>query len=371
MTHKLTWATAALAAAACSQHSVVPQPPPAVRVEVVTPGTGATGRPRYSGVALPASQVPLAFRVPGYVAQLMTVRGADGRPRPIAEGDRVHRGDVLVRLRDAEFRDKVQQATGQAAAARAAAGKAALDWDRASRLFESHSVTKPEFDGAKAQHEATEAQQAAAQAALEEATMALRDTALESPLEADVVKKAVEPGALVGPGSLAFVVADLTSVKVIVGVPDLVLRSLSVDQAVAVTSDAFPGQRFEARINRIASAADPNTRNFDVEIAIPNPQRAWRAGMIASVELAGEGARSGPPLLPFAAIVPAPADPKRFAVVVVEGENAKAVARVRPVDLGEVVGNRVAVTRGLAPGERIVTTGASLLSDGERVEVVP
>jgi multidrug efflux system membrane fusion protein len=41
------------------------------------------------------------------------------------------------------------------------------------------------------------------------------------------------------------------------------------------------------------------------------------------------------------------------------------------VELGEVAGNRVAVTRGLSAGERVITTGAALVADGERVEVIP
>jgi multidrug efflux system membrane fusion protein len=45
--------------------------------------------------------------------------------------------------------------------------------------------------------------------------------------------------------------------------------------------------------------------------------------------------------------------------------------KLRQVELGDVVGNRVAVTTGLAGGERVVTTGASMVIDGERVEVLP
>jgi multidrug efflux system membrane fusion protein len=301
----------------------------------------------------------------------MTVPGSDGRPRTLAEGDRVRRGDVVARLRKAEYRDKVEQATGQVAAARAAARKARLDWERATRLIATRSITRPEYDGARAQHDTTEAQLSAAAAALQEARVALRDTELASPLDGDVVKKAVEPGALVGAGSLAFVVADVSTVKVVVGVPDVALRSLALGQPVSVSSDALPGQSFQARISRIATAADPDTRNFDIEIAIPNPQRAWRAGMIAIMEASEQAPGPGLPMLPFSAIVEAPGQGRGFGVMVVEGDGTAATARVHKVELGEVVGNRVAVARGLSPGDRVVTTGASLLADGERVEIAP
>lgn len=360
-----------MVAAGCSGQKPAAEPPPAVRIEVVSAGSGAGGGIVYSAVAQPAAAVPLAFRGPGYVAEVMTVKTSDGRTRSLGEGDRVRRGDVVARLRVAEYQDKLQQVTGQVAALRAAAEKARLDFERATRLATTQSITRPELEGAKAQRDATAAQLAAAEAALSEARVAVGDTALASPIDGDVVKKNVEPGAFVGPGMPAFVVADVSRVKVVLGLPDVALQSVSVGQPVSVTSDALPGRTFKARVSRIASAADPGTRNFDVEVEIPNADRLWRAGMIASVELTGLPARASAPRLPLSAFVEAPGAKETFAVMIVEGDGAAAVARVRPVELGEVVGNRVAVTKGLAAGERVITTGASIVADGQHVEVVP
>ncbi|BDG09121.1 efflux RND transporter periplasmic adaptor subunit [Anaeromyxobacter paludicola] len=361
----------ALLLAGCGRHAPPPAPPPAVRVQVVAPATGGGAGGRWSGVVQPSSLVPLSFRVPGYVAELLQVR-AGGRGRAVAEGDRVRKGEVLARLRDAEFRDKVAQAAGQAAAAAAAAEKARLDFERATRLGATHSVTRPELEAARAQRDATRAQRDAAEGALSEARLALRDTALAAPLDGDVVRKAVEPGALVGPGTLAFAVAQVSTVKVVVGVPDVVLRTIAPGQPVTVTSDALPGRRLDARVSRVPSAADPVTRNFEIEVEIPNPDRLWKPGMVAAVELAGPAAPARvAPLLPFSAFTEAAGERGRFAVVVVEGDGAAATARLRPVTLGEVTGNQVAVVSGLAAGERVVVTGAPLLADGQRVEVVP
>jgi multidrug efflux pump subunit AcrA (membrane-fusion protein) len=69
--------------------------------------------------------------------------------REIAEGDRVGKGAVLVRIRAAEYEDRVRQVTSQAAAAEAHAQKAQLDFDRATRLYASQSMTKADFDAAK------------------------------------------------------------------------------------------------------------------------------------------------------------------------------------------------------------------------------
>lgn len=346
-----------------------PRPIPAVRAEVVTSGTAAAGRVAYSAVAQPKTTTPLAFRVPGYLERIMTVPAGDGRSRALGRGDRVHRGDVLARLRDAEYRDRVNQVIGQVGAARAAKEKVRLEFDRTTRLFATQSVTKPEMESATAQRDATESQLAAAEAALEEARVALGDTALVAPVDGDVLEKTTELGTFMPPGTPAFVLGDVSAVKVVLGMPDVALRTVTLGQPVGVTTDALPGRTFTARVSRIAAAADPVTRNFDVEVEIPNGERLWKPGMIAAVEIGAMTPGDASPLLPLTAFVGAPGD--RFAVMVIEGDGAETRARLRQVELGDVAGNRVAVLRGLTRGERVITTGASMVADGEPVEVLP
>jgi RND family efflux transporter MFP subunit len=361
----------ACALAGCSK-KVPEKPVPTVRVQAVASGTGASGKVAYSAVAQPDTTVPLAFSGPGYVTQLMTVKTTDGRSRALGEGDRVKRGDVVARLRDSEYRDKVDQATGKVAAARATAEKARLDFERATRLFGTQSITRPEMEAATANRDGAVAQLAAAAAALQEARVSLRDTALVAPIDADVLKKNAEPGTYLGPGMPAFILGDVRNVKVVLGLPDVALQGVKLGQPVAVTTDALPHRTFTARVSRIASAADGTTRNFDVEVEIPNPDRLWKPGMVAAVEIGSGDPQAAVPLLPLTAFVQASGGNKNaFGVLVVEGDGAAAHAKLRPVDLGDVVGNRVAVTRGLTAGERVVTVGASMITDGERVEVLP
>jgi multidrug efflux system membrane fusion protein len=190
-------------------------------------------------------------------------------------------------------------------------------------------------------------------------------------VDGDVMKKSVEPGAYTGPGLPAFVIGDVSSVKVVLGLPDIALHDVKLWQEVVVTTDALPGRPFTAKVSRIAAVADPVTRNFDVEVEIPNPDRLWKPGMIAAVELKSGGSHATIPLLPLTAFVPSSKSKEQFAVMVVDGAGANTRARARDVVLGDVVGNRVAVTQGLNRGEEVITTGATMVIDGERVEVLP
>jgi len=112
----------ALAVVGCSSQKPIQQAPQAVQAQQVQPeSTTKGGEMRFSAVVTPDAQVPLSFRIPGYVVSLKQVRGEDGRMRDLAEGDRVSKGAVLIQIRSSEYQDKVHQASSQAAAAEAVA----------------------------------------------------------------------------------------------------------------------------------------------------------------------------------------------------------------------------------------------------------
>jgi RND family efflux transporter MFP subunit len=360
-----------LVLAGCGSNKPLQQPPQGVHAEAIQTQAGASADGlRFSAVVMPDSEVPLTFRIPGYVISLKQMRGQDGRMRDLAEGDRVSRGAVLVRIRSSEYEDKVRQASSQAGAAEAVAVKAKLDFDRANHLYDSQSLTKPDFDSARAQYDASQEQLKSARALTSEAEISLRDTSLIAPCDGDVVKKAVELGAFVGPGVPAFALAKTDNVKIVVGVPDTVLRSVRLGQAVEVGIDAFPTRTFHARISRMSSAADTVTRNFEVEVAIPNHDHLLKVGMIGSLHLANAdvASRASALLVPLSAVVQA--KDGKYGVFLVSGSSAGEVARLRGVEIGAVNGTEISVVNGLQAGDRIITTGANLLKDGQRVEVL-
>jgi RND family efflux transporter MFP subunit len=367
----LTMLLLSIAAGACAVTEAIPQAPQAVQTQPVgsVAGSGGGGG-RYSAVVEPESEVLLSFRIPGYVTGLKQVRGENGRLRDVDEGDAVGKGDVLVRIRAAEYEDKVRQATSQAAAAEAIAHKARLDFERATRLYGSQSLTKPDLDAARAQYDASESELQAARALTSEAEIALRDTSVVAPFVGDIVKKNVEPGSFVGPGMTVFAVANTETVKIIVGVPDTTVRSIRLGQPVDVTVDAFADRSFRARITRIASAADLKTRNFEVEVAIPNRDHVLRVGMIGSLSLdvGADDGKADVLHVPLSAMVQT--NDGTYGVFVVAASESGKIARLRPVEIGRVIGTDISIVGGLASGDEVITTGATLLKDGQRVEVL-
>ena len=152
--------------------------------------------------------------------------------------------------------------------------------------------------------------------------------------------------------------------------PDTVVRSVKVGQPVDVAIDAFPTRTFHARISRMSSAADTVTRNFEVEVAIPNRDHLLRVGMIGSLQFANTDAasRTSALLVPLSAVVQA--KDGKYGVFVVSDSSTGQVARLHAVDIGAVNGSEITIISGLETGERIITNGANLLKDGQPVEVL-
>jgi RND family efflux transporter MFP subunit len=346
-------------------------PPRPVRVAAVQQEAAAGGL-RYSATIQPYEQVSLAFKVGGYVSEVRQVRDGSGA-RNLQQGDAVRRGMVLARVNPADAQERVNQATAQVAEAEASLVKARADAARAEALYRDRALTRPDYDAATAGLAAAAARSAAARAQLQAAALTLRDGALVAPADGVVLARNVELGTLAGVGTTAFTLADLTRVKAVFGVPDHVVQRVTVGTPLVVTSDVFGPAEFPGRVTAVSPAADAHSRVFNVEVTIPNADRRLKAGMIASVEVPGGDAApasAGVPTIPVAAVVKSP-KAGGFAVFVIQGAEEGATARARDVSLGTIAGNQVAVLSGLQVGERVIVSGASLLTDGDRVRVIP
>ncbi|WP_146654076.1 efflux RND transporter periplasmic adaptor subunit [Labilithrix luteola] len=324
---------------------------------------------RYSGTVEPGTRVDVAFKVGGYVRELAQTKSVTG-PRKIQEGDVVAKDDMLAVLRETDYQQKKLAAQASLAEAEAAQKQAQLDFDRTQKLTATGAIAKVELDAQSARLTTSRARVEGARAQVREAEISLADCTLKSPIDGVVLKRAVEVGTLVSPGTVAFTIADTKSVKVVFGAPDVLIDKLQTGGKLPVSFDAVPGQFF-GTITRIAPSADPKSRVFDVEATIPNHDDRLKVGMIAKL-VVPEGVLPPAALaLPLTAVVRSPHDPRGYSAFVVEQVNGKDVAHLKDVKLGDVVGNAVLVTDGLREGERVVTMGATLLNDGEHVRVVP
>ena len=380
--------------AACNRHAAeidhAPTPVHVAEVALLKPMTEA----RYSASLMPDRQVTLSFKVNGFVESIRQVRGADGRVRGVDMGDIVPQGAELARVRVKDYQFQVDQVSGQLSQARqneqtaraqlaeaeAASTRASQDFARASALYADKALTKTDYDTSKAQFDSTRAKVDAArsqiqaataavqasQATLGTATLGLHDTSLIAPFTGVLVQRSIEVGSLVAPGSAAFALVDIRAVRASFGVPDTVVVNLKPGAKLSLFAEALPDRRFSGVVTSISAVADSSTRLFQVQVTIPNSDAMLRPGMIATLGLGSAASTEPVSVVPVSAVVRAKESAQEFAVVLVEGKQA----RRQHVKLCGNYGDQVAV-EGLKPGDRVVSSGAALISEGEQVEVIP
>ncbi|MAZ04705.1 MAG: hypothetical protein CMN56_16350 [Sneathiella sp.] len=342
-----------------------------VRAEVLTQDT-VSNDIRYSANIEANTQVNVTFKVTGYVTELMQIKGSNGTDRAIQAGDVVAKGDTLAMVDSKDIRDSLVQANSQVSAAQANLNKGKQDFDRATSLFNSGSMTAPDYDSAKQEYESAQAQMENAKAAQKIAENNVNDFDLTAPLDGVVLQRNIDVGTLANPQTIAFVIADTSTVKAVFGVPDSRVQSLKIGDTQTLTTQSYPERVFTGKISEIAPSADTNSRVFDVKINLDNRDELLKVGMIASLNLPKETADAHQgSLVPLAAIVRSKNDAKGYAVFVLKTEDSKTIASLTDVELGDVHGNRITVLSGLSPDDRVVVNGTAFLKDGQQVAVIP
>ncbi|RJQ52546.1 MAG: HlyD family efflux transporter periplasmic adaptor subunit [Actinobacteria bacterium] len=164
----------------------------------------------------------------------------------VSEGDRVKKGQMLVRLDYALLADQVKQAKAGISAARAAL-KATRD------------------DGTNADIAAAKAQLRQANVAYQMAAVQLSYAAIKSPQAGIVLSVPVSAGENATPGTIVAVVGDLRTVRVDVFVPEAQLGLVKIGQAAKVGVDSYPGEDFDGKVTRIASQAEFTPGNIETK----------------------------------------------------------------------------------------------------------
>ncbi|MBI3827083.1 MAG: efflux RND transporter periplasmic adaptor subunit [Candidatus Rokubacteria bacterium] len=173
-----------------------------------------------------------------------------------------------------------------------------------------------------------------------------------------VVERNALPGQVVAYGASdtplnLFVIADLTTMWVVADVYEPDVPRVRTGQTMAVTLPCCPGERIEGRVAHVADAVDKETRTVKVRGVVANPNRMLKAEMFVRVAIATGSAR--------ALVIPVSAVHRDGDTVYVLVERARENYERRSVRLGATAEGLVDVLDGLAPSDRVVSTGSVLL----------
>jgi RND family efflux transporter MFP subunit len=200
-----------------------------------------------------------------------------------------------------------------------------------------------------------------ARASLDYAKAKRADTVLWSPFDGAVTGRYMDPGAVATVGQPILAVQFFRDIWVSVAVPDTVSAKVRLGQQLQVSFDALPGRTFLASVIQVNPAADPQARQYTVRAALANPQRLLRPGMFAHVLIVTDKA-TGVVAVPREAVQE---DDRGTYVMTVDAQNQ---AHRQAVSTGMGDDAFIAITRGLQPGQKVVTFTSTPLKDGQTVD---
>ena len=326
-------------------------------------------------------------------------------------GSYVRRGQMLVRLDDAELKLRVDQAVAQVEQAKAAvrqaeekiglrpgqafdpnrvaevaAAKVTLDLAdknlrRAEKLIESGDVSRSFYDDQRArrdqlkeQYEVAVAQArqnyagvdvartnvANAQAQLALARKNLSYAVIPAPLDGFVAERTADLGEYVSPQQKVVTIVRTNPLRIRIDIPEQSIPEVKVGQSVSITTSAWPDKNFAGRVARIAPNVSATSRTLTVEAEIENSNNALKPGQFATVRILQE--RAEPAVLVPARAVVNEAGVSRV-YVIKDGH-----AEQRLVQTGQTEGDLIEIKSGVAADELVATSSLEQLSDGIAVK---
>lgn len=342
-------AAVVLLAACGKQPAATPEPIRPVKTIQIGTASGTVGL-SLAGEVRARHEAPLAFRVAGKITECR-----------FNLGDTVHRGKMLARLEPADYQLAAQAGAAGVAENRSALIFAEAELARFRGLHEKGFVSDAALDQKQAAADAAKARLDAAKSSHTQKTRQLDYTSLLAENDGVVTSRECNAGQVVNAGQPVLHLAQSGEKEIAIYVPETDLASFRAVTGLTISLNASADKIYRGKLRELAAAADPATRTYSARIAVNNADAAMQLGMSATVHAQTD---SGSAMqLPLAAVVSRDGKPGVWKV------DGAGIVHAAPVSIDRIKGNSVIVASGLNNGDIVVTAGANLLRDGEKIRL--
>ena len=323
-----------------------------VRTEVVDPKPIDDDR-QAVGEIRPRYESDIGFQVGGKIVS-----------RAVDIGASVKAGDLLARLDEQDFQNKLRSAQSDVSSADAVLVEARATEGRQQELLGKGVTTAANYDAAVKNRRAAEAQLESAKAALSLAQDQLGYTQLKADFDGIVTAVAAEPGQVVSAGQMVVRLARPEQVDAVFNVAESAFKDRQETEkpAVIVRLLSSPTVVADGVVREVSPVADPTTRTYQVKVTLENPPAAMRFG--ASVLGRLKTTTAPVIVLPGSALFDKGGKP---AVWVFDA--ASSTVKLTPVVVARYENDRVVISDGLKKGDVVVTAGVNRLRDDQKVRL--
>jgi membrane fusion protein, multidrug efflux system len=303
-----------------------------------------------TGTVQPARRADLRAEVQAVVLQVLK-----------ENGDVVKRGDLLVRLDDAAIRDSLNSASEAVRASSQSYDQAERQLQRLKKLRESGMVTTQQLEDSEVRRNNAQSDLAGAQTRQAQARQQLQRTEARAPFDGVVSDKKVSPGDTAQVGKELLKVIDPASLRFEGFVSADRISTVKLGEKVSFRINGYGVEEFMGTVSRVSPAANPATRQVEVQVLFDEGRKPALAGLFAEGRIAAGGAAL---TIPAGSLVRE--SDKAFAWRV-EGNNLKKVA----LALGERDSRRgdYVVKGGLSVGDKVLRAPAVTLKDGQAIKI--
>jgi RND family efflux transporter MFP subunit len=343
----------ALAAAGCGE--VEPRAPEvtAVRTMTADPRPVADDR-RAIGEVRPRYESELGFLVAGKVIA-----------RTVDVGALVRKGDLLARLDEQDYRNRLKSAEADFIAAEAVAVEADAAEGRLRQLLSTGSTTRANYDAALKNLRSAEAKRESAKAALELARDQLGYTELRADFDGVVTAIGAEAGQVISAGKMIIRLAAPDDKDAVFSIAEAAFGGRgATDGPPEITASLLsnPEVAADGVVREISPVADPATRTFQVKVTLKDPPSQMRFG--ASIVGRLKVASAPVVVLPAGALFDRDGAPAVWIV-----DQASGALALKTVVVARYETDRVIVSNGLAKGDVVVTAGVNRLREKQKVRL--
>lgn len=333
--------------AGCGKEAAVSTEAPLVKTVVA--GEAAKGeKTSFSGTVHGYFESPLAFQTGGRIMA-----------RYVDQGQRVSAGEALMKVDSKDAEEQVASAQSALTSAQASADLAYSTEARYRQLHEANAISDLTMDQVANKSDLARAQLDSAQAALARAQNNLGFTLLTADRDGVIGSTMYEVGQVVSAGTPVVTIIDDSRKDVHISLTEKQYKSYAVGTPATVTFWALPGVTVEGKVRDIAASPNTNTGTYDAKVTLIDPPDSVVVGMTAEVRFGSQNEGEGF-MVPLSAMATQSEKP---AVWVVK-DNKVHLAEVTTGRYGE---DTVEITGGINKGDRIVSAGASKLTEGEEV----
>ena len=262
-------------------------------------------------------------------------------------GDRVKKGQVILRIDEREALQAQAASGAQVLQAQANVQNARSTYERSKQLFAQKFISQAALDKAQVDYKVALAQAAASEAGAGQSSIAHGYTAVVAPYDGVVSARFVELGEMVMPGKPVMTGFDPSDLRVVVSVPQDEMTEIGVKPEAMIEIPSL-NRWIKATSTQVQPVADARTHSTQVRVYLPGNEKGLYPGMFVRAHFVIGKTKK--------LVVPASAILHRSEVVAVYVMGDRGIARLRQIRIGETSENGfVEVLSGLKAGERVAT----------------